>query len=98
MGCRNTRSTSRDALPRPAARAVCLLPAPRGHFFQKGMMMTDRWEMYGDWPEDAVVCDRCDGDGWIMWGDDVIEEEATCPVCFGEGWITRRAGNLKGKE
>ncbi|MEL6569384.1 MAG: hypothetical protein AAFQ22_13270 [Pseudomonadota bacterium] len=42
-----------------------------------------------DWPEDAVVCDHCNGDGWTIEGDDVIQEDVICRVCSGEGWITK---------
>ncbi len=48
-----------------------------------------------EWPEGAVVCDRCNGDGTIdcmCCGDFCCcgaNDELTCPVCHGEQYITK---------
>jgi len=48
-----------------------------------------------EWPEGAVVCDRCNGDGTIdcmCCGDFCCcgaNDELTCPVCHGEEYITK---------
>lgn len=48
-----------------------------------------------DWPEGAVVCDRCHGSGTIdcmCCGDFCCcgtNDELTCPVCHGDEYITK---------
>lgn len=51
-------------------------------------MTADPLDDYDFTPEGMVTCDRCDGAGFIEYGDDVISEEIYCPVCHGEGLIT----------
>lgn len=57
----------------------------------------DRFDDFYDneWPEGAVVCDRCNGKGTVdcmCCGDFCccgVQDELTCPVCLGAEYITQ---------
>ena len=61
-------------------------------------------DFYDDeWPEGAVVCDRCNGEGEVdcRCGGDFCccgaNDELTCPVCHGEEYITKERWEKRAK-